>query len=82
VLQRESEQLHGLQQRLQEHVKQVQDRAFEFVAALSRYVIRMWDLLDRWFIGRPPDVLWRRRSRCAGPSPTMALEQVASRSAF
>jgi hypothetical protein len=35
VLQRESEQLHGLLQRLREHLKEVQDRAFEFVAALS-----------------------------------------------
>jgi hypothetical protein len=35
VLQRESEQLHGLLQRLREHLKGVQDRAFELVAALS-----------------------------------------------
>ena len=35
VLQRESEQLHGLLHRLREHLKEAQDRAFEFVAALS-----------------------------------------------
>jgi hypothetical protein len=35
VLQRESEQLHGLLQRLREHLKEVQDRAFELVVALS-----------------------------------------------
>jgi hypothetical protein len=35
VLQRESEQLHALLQRLREHLKEVQDGAFEFVASLS-----------------------------------------------
>jgi len=35
VLQRESEQLHGLLQRLREHLKEVQDSAVELVAALS-----------------------------------------------
>jgi hypothetical protein len=29
------QQLHGLLQRLREHLKEVQDRAFELVAALS-----------------------------------------------
>jgi hypothetical protein len=35
LLQRELQQLHGLLQRLREHLKEVQDRAFELVAALS-----------------------------------------------
>jgi hypothetical protein len=83
VLQRESEQLHGLLQRLREHLKEVQDRAFELVVALSFatvFVSGMFSIDALCTVAL--DALWPRRPRCGGRGPAMGLEQVASRSPF
>jgi hypothetical protein len=82
VLHRESEQLHGLLQRLREHLKEVQDSAFELVAALSFATVFVSGMFSVDAFTTVPEALWPRRSRYAGRGPPMGLEQVASRSPF
>jgi hypothetical protein len=69
-------------QRLREHLKEVQDSAFELVAALSFATVFVSGMFSVDAFTTVPEALWPRRSRYAGRGPPMGLEQVASRSPF